>query len=166
MKKSEINGTCEQCGAALKYPVLWQGHIYGSECFQHVSGIKVFPQEIQGKSQEVIQSLVACRLQERQQFQEWKANRQKVNALVNDRYSWLISYLKSLSTGLGHDFPFDMAELLEEESESIFLDDIFSPRQLDIIADIYAKQYGRKGSKAFKSHREEFFNSVELREAL
>lgn len=156
-------GTCERCGASIKYIFEFEGKTYGSTCIEVASGIR--PDNwvwVDGKANEkATHKSLAEKEQERQEYiarnkalDELREGIRNQNQAV---YAELINVLNNASKYQG-DFCFEIARNIEVDGFSTDLfDGILSPRQFDIIREVWGKQTGgRMNSKAYKAAVVEF----------
>lgn len=155
----ETLGTCERCGAAIKYIYIHEGRTYGSTCIEAVSGIR--PDNwvwVDGKANEKAthKSLVekeAIRLEYIAKNKALDELREGIREQNRQTYEELINLLES-SRG---DFCVDMARTIKTDGFSTDLyKGILSPRQFEIVREVWGKYDGRKNSKAYKAAIAEF----------
>ncbi len=132
--------TCINCGAALVYPVVLDGKIYGRDCAAYQLGIH--PNQLIVRGETVDRGAIAAakaKAAERRAASERHAAelaaREDANRVT---YAWLIDVLKADSWG------YCMVE-------SVVYGGIagLSPKALRVAQEIYGKRFGRKGSKAY-----------------
>lgn len=153
-----ILGNCERCGAAIKYIYEHEGRTYGSTCIEAVSGIR--PDNwiwVDGKANEKAthKSLAekeAIRLEYIARNKALDELREGIREQNRQTYEELINLLEN-TTG---DFCADMARTIKNDGFSIDLFSILSPRQFDIVREVWGKYDGRKNSKAYKAAVAEF----------
>lgn len=160
---TENSTFCTRCGAHIKYVFEYEGKPYGSTCIEAVSGIR--PDNwvwVDGKANEQAtrQSLAEKEqaTQERIEAQQvLEAQRESVRQANQAQYADLIEVLNGASRYHG-DFCSSMVETLVNASFSTELyEGILSPRQYQIVREIWGKQTGgRINSKAYKAAVAEF----------
>lgn len=156
-------GTCHRCGASIKYIYYHEGHTYGSECIEKVTGIGKDDQVFNGQTLDVEAS--KARKAEREQarldhiarnkaLEEKRENIRQSNRI---RYSELINVLNNASRYNG-DFCSEMACNISNDGFSTELyEGILSPRQFQIVREIWGKTTGgRMNSKKYNIAVSEF----------
>lgn len=161
---SVINGVanftnCSRCGQAIKYVFEWRGKPYGSECIQVVTGEKAdywLTKYENGKrviDEVATEERDANREAERARFAKMQEERNAIALWSATNNKWLID---SLSQEYG-DF---CSSMIEDLSKRPLNYENFTQRQISIMADIYAKQSGRRNSKAYNSAYDDFYSRI------
>lgn len=174
-------GTCQYCGNGIRYccnirSADGKEFIVGTDCVRKVysvTNVARMESDVQKLAREKRQAAAAARKAKRQaeyaaKLQEqrdrnggktdWevkaeaeRAEREALRTCVKGENQWLIDVLNRQPGS----FCYDMAKELETRKLSSM-----SPRCLSILEDIYAKNFGRGGSKANQAAREEFQGKV------
>lgn len=156
-------GTCERCGAAIKYIFVYEGKTYGSTCIEVASGIR--PDNwvwVDGKANEQatrksVAEKEATRLEYIAKNKALDKLREGIRSQNQAMYAKLINVLNNASKHQG-DFCSEMARNIEVAGFSTDLfDGILSPRKFDIVREIWGKQTGgRMNSKKYNAAVVEF----------
>lgn len=154
-------GICTRCGAFIKYIYSHDGKTYGSTCIEAVSGIHPDKWVLKdGRYDEAAtrQSLAEKEAVRQERITKDKAldeMREGIREANRTRYAELINVLNNASRYDG-DFCSEMARTIANDGFSTELCDILSYRMYAIVRDIWAKTYGRSGSKAYNAGAAEF----------
>ncbi len=158
----ETLGTCERCGAAIKYIYEFEGRTYGSTCIETISGIRPDNWKwIDGKANEKAtrKSLAekeATRLEYIARNKALNELREGIRSQNQETFAELLNVLRNTSR-YSDDFCAEMARNIETDGFSTDLfKGILSPRQFDIVREVWGKYDGRKNSRAYKAAVAEF----------
>ena len=152
-------GTCARCGMAIKHIFAFEGQTYGSDCIEVVTGIGKDYQVFNGKDLNLEASKAkkaqsesdkAARLAQYEASRKAAYEVQQANTI---RFEEVI-YLLENTPG---DFCASVVGQIKRSETSTELYDILSPRQFDIVGEIYGKAFGRKGSKGYEAGINEFY---------
>jgi len=160
---TESTARCSRCGSPIKHVFEYGGKPYGSTCIEVVSGIK--PSDwmlVGGKGNEQatrkrLADMEAAMRDYNARQAALDVERDGVRQANRVRYEELINVLNNASRYRG-DFCSEMARLISSCGSSAELyDGILSPRQFDVVREIWGKTVGgRKNSKAYKAAVAEF----------
>lgn len=155
-------GTCERCGASIKYIYEFEGRTYGSTCIEAVSDIR--PDNwvwVDGKANEKAtrQSLTEKKQARQERIAKEAALtelREGIRQANRDRFAEVINVLKNASSSEG-DFCHNIARNIETDGFETDLYLILGQYPYNIVREIWGKQTGgRKNSKAYKAAVVEF----------
>jgi hypothetical protein len=158
MNNNELWTTCDHCGTAIKHVYEWNGHKYGSECFEKITGCKLelvvfknnkVDQEATTKKAKQTAEDITKQMEYTKQFnQEQQIKKQT----LTEKNQWLIDVLKSKSNPNGWDF----YNSISDDLTKMEISELSYKVQI-IISEIYAKANGdKKGSKSYKTRIAEF----------
>ncbi len=160
---NEVTGNtaiCSRCGAHIKYIFVFERKPYGSTCIEVVSGIRPDNWEwVNGKADEqATRKSLAEKEQAQQEYiarnQTLDEKREGIREVNRIRYAELVNVLNNAQG----DFCSEMARNISNDGFSTELyEGILSPRQFQIVREIWGKQTGgRMNSKAYKAAVVEF----------
>ena len=157
-------GTCARCGSPIKYIFVHEGKTYGSSCIEAVTGIgkdyQVFKgQEFDLEASKQRKAEAEAKRQERIAQGKADAERRARNQAHNHKvYEDLIDTLR-FASNRAWDFADSVAnQIVEATGNTELYKGILSPRQFEIVVEIWSKtEGGRRGSKAYKKAEREFF---------
>lgn len=149
---------CARCGAAIKNTYEYRGKIYGSECINKATGKPI--NEWIVKNGIIDESATLKRdihVTEKQNKIDELAKQNYINTQIKSARcasdnKWLIDVLV---TGYG---PFCTS--MADELKSSYLTE-FSGKQLNIMADIYGKYFGKRNSKKYNKAIDEFWQNID-----
>lgn len=152
-------GICARCGAHIKYIFTFNGQTYGSECIEAVTGVGKDYQVFKGKELDLEASKakkIQAEIDRQNHLMAWEAKRQVVAELQanNAKKFEEVIYLLENTSG---DFAASVVSQIKRSETSTELYQMLSPRQMNIVAEIYGKAFGKKNSKAYQAGVEEFY---------
>lgn len=152
-------GICARCGAFIKYIFYFDGKTYGSTCIEAVSGIRpdnwVF---VDGKPNfEASLKAEDTRQAERQDLARRNVELEEKRHQIQEQNAVKFAELLNVLSANSWDFCLAMIETITRNGSTNDLHEILSPRQYEIVREIWGKTVGgRKNSKAYKAAIAEF----------
>lgn len=145
---------CTRCGARISNVYEYQGKPYGSECIEIVTGVKMRDWVVRGGriDEEATAERNRQRDEQRRLLAEQAAQREAQAAVNRAANEWLLQVLRPLQ--------FDFAQGMVQHLERCALEDL-SDRALNCLCDVYAKEFGRRGSKVYQAAENEFWGHIE-----
>ncbi|MFC8689690.1 hypothetical protein [Brevibacillus porteri] len=135
---------CSLCGTEIKYTYEFKNKIYGCECIKKVTGHDVSYWIVEnGKI-----NVEATEKRERDRKGEMDEFEAKV--LKN---AWIVEFLEPFTQN--NDFAYNLMDTLKQRPI-----EYLSERQISIIAEMYAKSSGKKGSKAYNEKYNQFYEML------
>jgi hypothetical protein len=150
---------CARCGQALKNVYYYRGQPYGCECIQVVTGNRAEYWETRRINGQITidEEATAERNQRRAQMQADREVRAAAAAAQGKQATidnaWLIDALRHEAGG----FCADMLSLLSSQPLDY---QHFSVKQIGILSDIYARQAGRRNSRAYNAAYDDFLGHL------
>lgn len=150
-------GTCFRCGSTIKNICWFRGQSYGTDCIEVVTGQRLDQWVVKnGVIDETVtaqrkaeRTAKSARNQEAETTRKAEAAREREAALVEN--DWLLSVLRD-------EFQSDFIRSMVSFVESAPLKErVLSQRQFDALCDIYAKSFGRRGSKKNEAAVDKFY---------
>lgn len=148
---------CENCGAALKHPVEYRGRIYGTECVNIVSGRRFEEWVVRREAGRDVVDV--CATAERDAAREARIaetrERQRMAAEQAAQRGVAQAWIADALDGRG-----DFLSSLARELRGGCAFSAYSDKMQRIIADEYARAFGRRASRKYDNAREEFWSRV------
>lgn len=153
---ADILTICTRCGQPIKNKTMFRGKWYGPECILIVTGQKVDHWII--KDGQIDEQATADRDNARKVKIQADNDLKQANFTRNSQENaWIINVLKPhAKPAVVGGFINDIISWLEYNPLKTL-----SERQAEIVADIYAKHFGRTNSKKYNNAYDEFWNHYE-----
>lgn len=151
-------GTCDRCGALIKYIFPFDGKTYGSTCIEAVSGMRPDTWTwTDGRPD--YEATLEAKVEKEARIADYEASqqaldekREAIRETNRTKFAELIEVLQGASKYQG-DFCDNMArDIANDGFSNVLYDGILSDRMFTIVREIWGKQTGgRMNSKAYKA---------------